>query len=136
MLKASGLGELAQFTLRTPTLQLSYRTDPFKVGEGGGAAKSTVSQLHVWGEFCLVMLWFAFRIKPTTQGSLHCTFSYDLQCSSLAQVSLWATCVPCGWILLEDNTQEMCCTLGFDVLLQSYARNRQCALHNCFIRIQ
>ena len=88
-------------------------------GGGGGGLLRALCLNFMCGEskFWLVMLWFAFRIKPTTEGSLHCTFSYDLQCSSLAQVSLWATCVPCGWILLEDNTQEMYCTLGFDVQL-------------------
>ena len=48
-LKASGSGELVQFTLQTPTLQFFPRTALCK-GGGRRVAKSPVSQAHVWGE--------------------------------------------------------------------------------------
>ena len=86
----------------------------------GGGLLSALSLKLMCGEskFWLVMLWFAFRIKSAyLEGSLHFMFSYDSQCYYQAQVSLWATCGPCGWKLLRENTQEKCCILGFDVLL-------------------
>ena len=88
-------------------------------GRGVGGPLRALCLKFTFGEskFWLFMLWLAFRIKPATEGSLHCTFSYDLHCSSLAQVSILATYVPCGWKLLNDNTQQMCCTLGFNVPL-------------------